>query len=76
MIIPEFISLHDWAASLFIDFPDDNIPFLLHERDWKLWGDLLSQEETFIENNAPTTETFDEWRDWAHAVYYTLVNEA
>jgi hypothetical protein len=74
MIIPEFISLSDWAASLIIDFPNDNIPFLLDEKNWKEWGSLLLQESSFNRNDIPKPDGYQEWQPWAHSVFYTLAN--
>lgn len=74
MIIPSFISLNDWAASLVIDFPTDNIPILVSENDWQSWGDLLIQENSFSEADAPSTALFTEWRPWADAVFFAMSN--
>lgn len=74
MILPIGISLKDWSASLIVDFPTDNIPLLHSDADWKSWGDLLIQEQSFIEADAPGTTLFKEWRPWADAVFYALAN--
>lgn len=74
MILPIGISLKDWAASLVIDFPTDNIPLLYEDADWKQWGDLLIQENSFSEADAPGTALFKEWNPWADAVFYAMAN--
>jgi len=74
MIIPTFISLTDWSASLVIDFPLDNIPILYSEEDWISWGDLLVQENSFEEADAPGTALFTEWNSWADAVFFAMSN--
>ncbi len=72
--LPIGISLKDWAASLIVDFPDEIIPGLFDEDNWKLWGNIVVQTSTFSENGAPGTEDYDDWNTWAQAVYYTLDN--
>jgi hypothetical protein len=76
MVLPEFINIYDWASSLIIDFPNDNIPLLLDESNWKAWGNLLIQEERFINNNAPSTDTYEDWNRWAFDVYFVMNNSA
>lgn len=74
MILPQGINLRAWANSLFVDFPNDNIPILLQEEDWKEWGNQLIQAESFFSNNAPTTETYNDWQPWANHVFYVMNN--
>jgi len=76
MILPEFISLQDWAASLIIDFPDENIPFLSDEKNWKEWGSYLIYLDSFQENEAPDPFNYNDWRDWARQVYFTMNNNS
>lgn len=72
VILPEFIDLSNWAASLIIDFPDDNIPLLYNDDRWREWGDLLIQEESFVGNNAPSTLGYTDWKPWAQDVYLAV----
>jgi hypothetical protein len=72
MVLPERISLKAWAASLVIDYPNDNIPLLFNEKQWKDWGNLLVQEDSFSDNNAPGTGDFNDWQSWAKAVFYVM----
>lgn len=74
MIQPQFIDVQLWADSLRIDYPDDNIPQLQSEQDWKAWGDELVQCQSFILNNAPGTVAYDKWEEWANAVYFVMQN--
>ena len=74
MMIPDFTNLSTWASSLIIDFPYDNIPFLIDEENWKDWGNSLVQENSFSENNAPGTESYDNWKSWASTVFFTMAN--
>lgn len=71
MIIPVGISLLDWAASLLIDYPDDNLPILYNEEEWKDWGDFVTGAPSFEDLNAPSTSFYDNWQDWAFALYLT-----
>lgn len=75
MIIPINISLDDWANSLIIDFPNDNVPVFSRGDDWKKWGDVVRQEPTFVENACPGTSVYSDWQDWANAVYLAMADE-
>ena len=74
MMIPEFCDLPIFAASLIIDFPNDNVPILVAENEWKFWGNQLIQEPSFSVNDAPRTDGFNEWKAWAQGLYYTMSN--
>ena len=76
MVMPEFMTLTNWAMSLIIDFPEDNIPLLTDESRWHEWGDNLVQEESFIHNNAPGTRYYKDWNEWADEVYFVMSNNA
>lgn len=72
--LPQRITLTNWAAALEIDFPEDNVPALSDEENWKEWGNLLVQENSFTRNGAPGTSGYSDWESWARAVYYTMAN--
>lgn len=72
MIMPIMIPLLEWANSLLIDFPDDNLPILEKEEDWKEWGENLKLSDNF--SNIPTTYGYDNFNDWAYEVYYIMEN--
>lgn len=74
MILPLRISLKNWAASLIIDFPDDNIPLLKSNEDWQSWGRFLIQENTFADNGAPDPSDYDDWESWAIELFKTMAN--
>ncbi len=74
MIQPVDISLTDWSSSLLIDFPDDNVPILLNEDDWKEWGNSLLTCESFISNGTPSPNEYSDWNEWALNVYLASEN--
>jgi hypothetical protein len=74
MILPVGIDIMYWAASLRIDFPNDNIPILTSESAWKQWGNELLLSESFDINNIPSTEYFDKWDEWAMKVFLLMQN--
>jgi hypothetical protein len=37
MMLPKMTTLSTWAASLVVDFPNDNLPFLEQEDKWREW---------------------------------------
>jgi hypothetical protein len=69
VIIPIGIGLMDWSASLLIDYPDDNLPILYTEENWKDWGNVVIGAPSFDALNAPPTDGYDNWQDWAMALY-------
>jgi hypothetical protein len=73
MVIPMNIDLKSWADSLAIDFPLDNIP-LLYDNEWKTWGNSLVQCTSFSINSAPATTLFNDWKDWAFAIFHVMNN--
>lgn len=76
MMIPKHTTLANWAASLIIDFPDDDVPQLEDESKWREWGDSLVLSPTFAVNNSPDTKYFKDWEQWAQRVFDNLSNEA
>jgi hypothetical protein len=74
MVIPLYVTLKEWAASLVIDFPDDNIPLLYNEVNWKTWGNFLVDSTSFADNFSPATSGFLDWKHWAQAVFLTMAN--
>jgi hypothetical protein len=74
MMLPINTDLKTWAASLVIDFPADNIPFYGAADDWKKWGTFLIQENSFVNNGAPSPRSFNDWQTWAQAVFKQMAN--
>jgi len=72
MIMPQYSSAKIWAASLVIDFPNDNVPILNNEKDWRLWGDFLVQSNSFTINNAPFPKGSSSWDQWSQSVYKNM----
>jgi hypothetical protein len=73
-MIPRSTTLFHWAHSLIIDFPRDNVPILKNENDWKNWGNILVQENSFSRSGAPGTQRYGDWRSWAEDVFHSMVN--
>jgi len=76
MVQPIGIDLLTWAGTLFVDFPNDDIPVLIEESEWKSWGDDLIDCNSFALNDAPPTFRYEDWRIWAWEVYSTMANYA
>lgn len=74
MVIPINIKAKAWFASLVIDFPDDNIPILDEDSDWKEKGNLLIQENSFAIQNAPPASRYRSFSPWAMEVFKTMNN--
>jgi hypothetical protein len=72
MVIPDGMPLLDWAAQLRIDFPDDDVPWLL-DQDWRLWAAQVAERATFAEFGCPDPYGFEDWLGWANAVYRAAI---
>jgi hypothetical protein len=74
MMIPKSASFKDWAQSLLIDFPRDNIPILKNEESWKEFGDALVQENSFSRAGAPGTAFYQDKWIWAMDLFRAMAN--
>ena len=74
MMIPLNVSFMDWAHSLIVDFPTDNVPSLTNEDDWQLWGTLLIESQSFASNGAPSTYGYSDKFAWARDLFSTMNN--
>jgi hypothetical protein len=74
MIMPNHSTFEQWASSLIIDFPADNIPDFRPGDDWKRWGNTVAEQANFASNGTPTTQGFDDKMTWAVAVYKQMTN--
>lgn len=74
MIIPKSTTFTNWAQSLLIDFPRDNIPILKNEDAWKEFGDLLVQSNSFSRAGAPGTSFYSDKWTWAMDIFRAMAN--
>lgn len=74
MMIPIDVTVKFWMESLVIDFPDDNIPLLEDEKDWKDVGSFLVQENSFAIQGAPSPASYEKASDWMLEVYKCMNN--
>jgi hypothetical protein len=76
MVIPQHIALVDWADQLLVDFPNDNVPTLNDPRAWKDWAAVVVSCPSFRNANAPPPYHFDNWREWAQALFLAVTRPA
>lgn len=74
MMQPKLTILKVWAASLFVDFPEDDIPRLSDEEKWKDWASVLVQCTSFVEAAAPWPSDYKDWNTWADDVFKAMEN--
>lgn len=74
MMIPDHTDIKTWFSSLLIDFPNDNIPILTDNKNWKSVGNHIIQGGIFATNSCPATDTYDEWLAWAKDFYFCMAN--
>lgn len=74
MMVPDNATFYDWAHSLIIDFPGDDIPTLTDENEWQLWGNLLVEQDSFAIDGAPSTFAYEDKWQWARDIYSAMTN--
>ena len=72
MLDPRFTPFTLWASILTQDFPDDIIPIIRDEAEWRSWGNIVSSSTTFARAGVPRTETFSTPLEWATRCYAIL----
>lgn len=64
--LPIGMDVLDWAATLALDFPRDDVPRLDDPSAWRQWAERLLQSPSFF--NAPRPDAYRDWQGWAEAV--------
>lgn len=84
VIIPERISLNDWAAALVYDYATENLPLLQDDESWQEWGTIVANTGVFLKASLPAPityakgekkENYKEWDSWAKVVYTIMSDE-
>ncbi len=76
MILPKDVSLKNFAASLIIDYPNDNIPMLTDIKQWKKWGSMVVQESSFTNQGAPGPGLFKTPQAWTQGLFKAMSNNS
>lgn len=63
IVSPQGIDFMTWAANLYIDLPNLNIPLATSEENWKEWARTLLLENVLV--NVPLPDNFGNWQNWA-----------
>ena len=63
IVSPRDIDFLTWAANLYIDLPNLNIPLTTSEENWKDWARTLLLENALV--NVPLPDNFGDWQNWA-----------
>lgn len=64
-ILPVQISALAWFAELSRDWPNENIPGLYHETEWRDVAARIVELPTFQAKGAPSPDAFADWSSWA-----------
>ena len=85
MVYPEYISFEDWAASLFVDYPGENLPIPpKDEKEWEDWGAIVANTGAFSKAASPSptsmngsnkVSAFSSWQEWAKVAYIAMINQ-
>lgn len=71
MMLPILTDEQTWFDSLIVDFPRQNIPYLVG-MDWKTCGNSIVELSLFKKNHAPGTEGYEDWSTWAQDFFNTM----
>jgi hypothetical protein len=63
IVIPRDIDFLTWAANLYIDLPNLNIPLATSEKTWKEWARRLLLGNEL--DGVPLPDNFTDWQNWA-----------
>lgn len=72
MINPYGMSFIYWASTLTQDFPNDTIPIIADESQWRDWGNIVAGSTTFARAGVPRTESFSASLEWTERLYELL----
>ncbi len=64
-IIPQNITFVEWANQLRNSFPNENIPIVNKENDWRGFMAMLSSNRCFEDKYLPYVVGYSDWRQWA-----------
>jgi len=63
IVLPLGINFEEWAATLYIDLPNLNIPLAPSQELWKEWAQNLLLDNKLVD--IPLPQNFSDWRIWA-----------
>lgn len=64
-IIPDNIDFVAWASQLRDSYPNEQIPIVNKENDWREFFSMLLYNRCFSQYHLPYVDGFSNWRDWA-----------
>lgn len=73
MINPKRIPLQEWAHSLLVDYPEQNLPQLQSDNVWREWAAEVIKSPLFSNPSIPNPYAIDDWKEWA-ALVYGIIN--
>jgi hypothetical protein len=68
---PQIYELGTWAAEV-ADFFTEG-PVDVAEERWRDWADYLSSTATGLQYGLPSSDGYDDWKDWAGRVYQVVM---
>lgn len=64
-IIPVNMDFKTWANQLRNSYPDQDLPIVSSEKEWKSFYNVLLSNRCFESKRIPQIGGFANWRDWA-----------
>ena len=73
---PERVSLEQWAGYLAEVYPDESIPVLNNDKDWKEWAGIICSSGVFQEVGVlPPSSKDNKWDMWAKNLYILMIEQ-
>lgn len=62
---PRYHTFESWASLMVEQYAANQLEIPSAYTDWKLWGNGLKAIDVFVNEGVPSTDTFEDWQDWA-----------
>lgn len=62
---PRYHTFESWACLMVELYATNQVSIPDASTDWKLWGNGLKAIDVFVNEAIPSTDTFDDWQEWA-----------
>lgn len=66
---PRYHTFESWASLMVEQYAAQQLAIPTPDTDWQLWGQGLLAIDVFTNEAIPAPDKFDNWFDWAAALY-------
>jgi len=65
---PRFHTFESWASLMVELYAAQQLEIPTAQTDWKKWGNGIKAIDVFTNEGIPSTDEYENWRDWAAAL--------